>query len=127
MAKYTDEDEFPKEDLITRRTTDYLKDLPGWKGWKASDRFHPGVSDFIGCYYGTFVGIELKAAGGTATHLQLMFIVDIVAAGGFGMVCSTMGQVKGFLAHIKKETMYRLCVNTEEELVKYLNKTSSIT
>ena len=123
MAKYDDNSEFPKESLITTRTTDYLKELRGWSGWKASDRFHPGVSDFIGCYFGTFVGIELKAEKGTATAMQTSFIVDVIANGGYGMVCSTMGQVKGFLAHVKKQTMVRLCVSTEEELDKVISTT----
>lgn len=126
MAKYDDNSEFPTEALITTRVTAYLKTLPYWTGWKASDRFHPGVSDFIGCYYGTFVGIELKSATGQPTALQLQFIVNTIAMGGFGTVCSTMGQVKGFLAHVKKMTMFRLCVETEEELVRVLNTTLSL-
>ena len=45
-----------------------------------------GVPDFLVCYKGTFVGIEVKANGNKPTALQMHNLVKIREAGGYGFV-----------------------------------------
>jgi hypothetical protein len=98
-----DNEEFALEAPLTSLVKCYLDSLkPAVHYWKASDRVHPGVSDIICCYRGCFVAIELKSATGRPTKKQESFIVDTIVAGGFGGVCSTIGEVKVLIDQVDR-------------------------
>lgn len=63
-----------------------------------------GISDFLTCYKGWFLAIEVKAPGkeDTVTELQAKFLADVEKAGGFGLVASSVKQVRDLLDHIDK-------------------------
>jgi hypothetical protein len=62
--------------------------------YKASDRYTKGISDIIACVRGVFVAIELKAANGSPTPHQEIFIRKIQQTGGIGGVCYCLKDVK---------------------------------
>ena len=45
-----------------------------------------GIPDLIACVNGKFVGIEIKAAQGKASKLQLFNIQNIKESGGVGLI-----------------------------------------
>lgn len=45
-----------------------------------------GVPDIVGCYRGTFFGIECKAGSNKPTALQEKNLADIARAGGIALV-----------------------------------------
>ena len=47
-----------------------------------------GVPDIVGCYKGTFFGIECKSGSNKPTALQLKNLKDIELAGGIAVVCN---------------------------------------
>ena len=51
--------------------------------WKASDRYHAGIPDIIGCVQGRFIAIEVKIDGNKPTPLQVYYIGKIQECGGF--------------------------------------------
>lgn len=55
--------------------------MPGTHGYGSS-----GVPDIIGCYKGTFIGIECKAANGRTTALQVKNLNHIGRCGGVALV-----------------------------------------
>lgn len=67
---------------------------PDVKATKISDRFKKGIPDFLVCVSGVFVAIELKAKDGKRRKHQEIFIKEVIAAGGVGGTCDTLGQVK---------------------------------
>jgi hypothetical protein len=70
--------------------------------YKASDRYHKGISDFIVCVRGKFVGIELKKDDGVTSPHQLLFIKQIEKAGGIGGVCYTLAEVKALVEKARR-------------------------
>jgi hypothetical protein len=64
--------------------------------WKASDRYHPGISDILCCYKGKFLAIELKAEDGEPSVHQLQFLKEIALAGGEVLVCRTISELEEF-------------------------------
>lgn len=76
---------------------DWLSIQSDVKATKISDRFKKGIPDFLVCVRGIYVAIELKAADKEAEKHQLIFIREVVAAGGIGGVCETLGQVKALV------------------------------
>jgi hypothetical protein len=61
-----------------------------------------GISDFLSCYMGYFIAIEVKAPGkeDTVTELQKKFLADVEKAGGFALVASSVKQVRDLLDYI---------------------------
>jgi Holliday junction resolvase len=51
-----------------------------------------GVPDIVGCYNGTFFGIECKANGNKPTPLQKKNLAAIAAAGGIALVIDESNQ-----------------------------------
>jgi hypothetical protein len=98
IAKIKFDKVYTEEAKLTAKVKDYL-DLfkPELHYWKASDRFKPGISDIILCFNGKFGAIELKDDTNTPTMHQLLFIQNIIMAGGNGAVCRTLRDVENFL------------------------------
>ena len=85
---------YAQEATLTKKVKDWLGTQEDIAYYKASDRYQKGISDFIICVEGMFVAAELKAAGGTASPHQRLFIKEIQMAGGIGGVCYTLHDVK---------------------------------
>ena len=69
----------------------------GIKLMKVRDRYAKGYSDVFFCVRGTLVVAELKDDIGVASTHQLEFIDEIIACGGIGGVCRTLGEVKALI------------------------------
>lgn len=70
--------------------------------YKSSDRFTAGIPDILGCYWGLFFGIELKAPGKEATTLQQITHQKIREAGGFVISSDNYDEIRKFLEEIKQ-------------------------
>lgn len=69
-----------------------------------SDNFQEvGIPDLLVCYSGRFVGLEAKMPGNKPTAKQKAVLDEIVAAGGYALVFTTVEQVSSLLAYIDKE------------------------
>lgn len=84
----------------------YLQSQKDVSFYKASDRYHKGISDVICCVNGRFVAIELKADKGKPSAHQLLFLKDIQANGGIGGVCYTLGEVKQLINEARGADTY---------------------
>lgn len=93
----SDQKKYKQEAPLTAKVKDWLETQPDIHFYKASDRYHKGVSDLILCVRGIFVGAELKAIDNTASPHQILFIKQIRKAGGIGGVCYTLGEVKALV------------------------------
>lgn len=84
--------------VLKERNTYYFYPVTG--GYGAS-----GVPDIIGCYHGTFFGIECKAGKGKTTALQDKNLNLIAASGGYTEVINeeNLDAVSGMLDRIERE------------------------
>lgn len=89
-----DQKHYALEAPLTKAVKEYLELEPDIHFYKASDRYHSGVSDIIACVKGWLVVIELKADNYKPTAEQKLFIKQVEKAGGIGGVCYTLGDVK---------------------------------
>jgi len=60
----------------------------------------PGVPDYICCYRGWFVGMEVKTPKNKPTEKQQFHIESIRAAGGFAGVVTSPEEAVGMLATV---------------------------
>lgn len=90
----SDNKRYAQEATITKIVKDWLEVQRDIAFYKASDRYHKGISDFILCVGGVFVGVELKKDDGKPSPHQLLFIKQIQKAGGIAGVCYTLKDVK---------------------------------
>ena len=75
------------EGLVKRKTVDTLVLLKTFYFFPTTGGFgRSGVPDIVGCYKGTFFGIECKAQGNKPTALQQAQINAINATGGVAFV-----------------------------------------
>lgn len=93
----SDQTKYSQEATLTRKVKEWLEAQPDVHFYKASDRYHKGISDFIACVRGRFVGIELKAKDGKPTPHQLLFIKQVQDTGGIAGVCYTLAEVKALV------------------------------
>lgn len=84
---------YAQEATLTTKVRQWLEVQPDLHFYKASDRYHKGISDVIVCVRGKFVGLELKKDGGVTSPHQHLFIKQIINAGGIAGVCYTLGEV----------------------------------
>lgn len=77
-----------KETKFKEQVQKDLKSIP--RSWfvKTQERSRRGMPDIIGCVSGTFVAIELKVGGNTATPLQEVYLDRISSAGGVSFVAT---------------------------------------
>lgn len=90
----SDDVKYKQEATLTKKVKDYLEVQPDVTFYKASDRYHKGISDIVACVGGIFVAIELKKDGGVTSAHQALFISEVIKSGGLGAVCDTVGKVK---------------------------------
>jgi hypothetical protein len=60
-----------------------------------------GVPDYVLCYYGEFVGVELKGDDNEPTPRQEKELSDIRVAGGRAAVARTIEEVRAVLSEIR--------------------------
>jgi len=73
-----------KESIFAEAVDKDLRRVFGSKVWveNIQQSTKKGTPDRLICLNGTFVALELKVAGGTATPLQVKKLLDITKAGG---------------------------------------------
>lgn len=96
---------FARESTLTTIVRNYLTSQRDIAFYKASDRYHKGISDIICCINGRFVAIELKADEGAPSAHQLLFLKNIREVGGIGAVCYTLADVKKLVEEARGETV----------------------
>lgn len=76
------------EKQFENKVKKFLKDEGCWflKYWAGAAYTKSGVPDLLICCNGHFLGVELKAANGKPSELQLWNIEQIKKAGGTGLV-----------------------------------------
>jgi hypothetical protein len=67
-----------------------------------------GIPDLLCCYRGRFVGLEVKQPGNKPSPMQRVVLNEIVAAGGYAAVVTTVEQVVHLLATIDEEVNHPL-------------------
>jgi Holliday junction resolvase len=75
------------EAKVKRRVTAQLKALGAYYFYPVTGGYgSSGVPDIVGCWNGTFFGIECKAGKNKPTMLQQKNLADIAAAGGIALL-----------------------------------------
>lgn len=75
------------EKKVKDKVVKQLKDLGAYFFYPVTSGYgSSGVPDIVGCYRGTFFGIECKAGKNKPTGLQEKNLDDIRKAGGIAMV-----------------------------------------
>ena len=75
------------EGKVKRVVTKQLREMGAYYFFPATGGYgRSGVPDIVGCYKGSFFGIECKAGKNTPTALQEKNLRDIEYAGGFQIV-----------------------------------------
>jgi len=90
------------EASLTKKVKDFLDSFPKHELWyyKASDRFTSGVPDFIVCYRGEFVAIELKDTNKKPKPIQEYTMRCIDNAQGCTIWTDNFEDVKNFFKNL---------------------------
>jgi Holliday junction resolvase len=91
------------ESKVKRVVVKQLKELGAYYFFPATGGYgRSGVPDIVGCWKGTFFGIECKAGKNTPTPLQEKNLRDIALASGFTLVANeeNMHDVTALLQNI---------------------------
>ena len=100
-----------EEKLFENKIKIFLSEHHAWfvKYWAGAAYTKSGVPDIICCLDGHFVAIEVKAANGRPSELQLHTINEIRKAGGFAFVLYPSGwdKFKQFVKDLKEEKFNR--------------------
>lgn len=100
-----------REKIFENKIKDFLKEQGAWeiKYWAGAAYTKAGIPDILACINGHFVAIEVKAANGHPTDLQIHSIQDIRNAGGFAFVLYPSGWAwfKEFVEDLKKDKFNR--------------------
>tara|TARA_R110000824_G_scaffold202815_1_gene387027 strand:+ start:2263 stop:2553 length:291 start_codon:yes stop_codon:yes gene_type:complete len=91
------------EGKVKRVVTKQLREMGAYYFFPATGGYgRSGVPDIVGCYKGSFFGIECKAGKNTPTALQEKNLRDIEYAGGFQIVVNeeNMRDVEGLISGI---------------------------
>ncbi|MMZ45728.1 VRR-NUC domain protein [compost metagenome] len=90
------------EATLTSAFKSWLELQPDIAFYKASDRYNKGISDFIICVRGMFVGVELKRDEGTPSAQQNLFIKQILDSGGIAGVAWTLAEAKALVEEARQ-------------------------
>jgi hypothetical protein len=90
------------ESAIKRHITAYLKTIEGlWYTHIAGSGYgRAGVPDYVLCYRGRFIGLEVKAPGGQPSPFQKREIDAINSCGGDALVVRGVHDVEEALKRI---------------------------
>lgn len=98
---------------LTTKVKEWLDVQRDVAWYKASDRYHKGISDCIINCCGFFIAAELKADDGEPTPHQNLFIKQNVGVGGIGGVCYTLGEVKALVQVAREKNIKMRCTTTK--------------
>lgn len=104
VRSQSDLQRYKQEATLTAKVKQWLELQTDIHFYKASDRYHKGISDIILCVRGVFVAVELKKDGGEASPHQKLFIKQIIDAGGVAGICYTLGEVKDLVDIARKKS-----------------------
>ena len=91
------------ETALRRRIHDMIK-----RQFPSAWIYHPafilqsGVPDFLICYRGVFIGMEIKTTIGVVSKLQFYVLDMIKEAGGIGCVVRSVAEAQKILLDIKR-------------------------
>lgn len=92
----------PREKALGKRVERLFDERGAW--WlKTQPPNRTGVSDYLVCYRGRFLGIETKREGGRLAPLQIHELKKIIAAGGIAIPAFTVEAVEAILDRIDQE------------------------
>lgn len=75
------------ESKVKKKVVKTLKELGCYYFHPVTSGYgHSGVPDIVVCFFGRFIGIEVKANGGVPTDLQKKNLNDILESGGMALV-----------------------------------------
>lgn len=89
-----------EETLIQDDIIKFLKNkkILHWRMSGASNL--SGFPDLLVCYYGLFVALEIKTPEGKPTAQQEKVIQDIIDAGGFAKIVTSVKDVDNYLQEV---------------------------
>jgi hypothetical protein len=90
------------EKQLRRQVEKFLKSLPNCWFCHPADRWTVGLPDFIICYKGKFMAIELKREGRSLTKMQEYTLMKIRQAGGLVVVAYSLNDVGRFLEGLRR-------------------------
>jgi hypothetical protein len=71
------------ESKVKAKTVEMLKAMRAWYFFPGNNGFgKSGIPDIVICWYGRFIGVEVKSAKGKPTDLQMRTGAQIQEAGG---------------------------------------------
>lgn len=116
-----------KEKSFEKRIKDYLKKNGHWfvKYWAGAAFTKSGIPDLLICFNGQFLGLEVKAANGKPSQLQLYNLKKIDESGGFGILLypKMWDDFKLFLENpTNRANWYKKNLELQEEWEKKLMK-----
>lgn len=93
-----------KESGLVKKVVQALRDRGAWATKIHGNIYSQGVPDVLCCYRGYFLAFELKLPGKerNLTDLQRHQLESIKAAGGVGMMITTVKQAMAVLDKIDK-------------------------
>lgn len=95
------------EGTLSKNCKDYFKSLGSCckaiKKHQGAYTSQKGISDWLICYKGRFIAMELKIGDNTTSDLQEEFLVEIDEAGGVRAVCYFLDEVKEVIRKIEAE------------------------
>jgi len=86
---------------LRKKVSAYFKARPLWFMQKISDKFTAGIPDYMGCYRGLFVCLELKSKRYKPTALQLHTGKHIQKTGGLWLVIYSIEELKEWVEKIE--------------------------
>lgn len=98
------------EKTFENKVKKYIEDLGGWEvKFFANKMTKEGIPDILSCINGYFVAIEIKAAHGKPTDLQIYHCKKIREANGFAFILYPSGfdQFKRFVEGLYNDTYTR--------------------
>lgn len=89
------------EGKVKVKLVEMLKEMKAWYFFPANNGYgKSGIPDVIICWYGRFIGVEVKSAKGKPTALQVRCGEQIKDAGGTWRVVRNEDDIKALAAYL---------------------------
>lgn len=90
------------EGRVKKKLVDMLKEMKVWYFFPANNGFgKSGIPDIIICWYGRFIGVEVKSPKGRPTALQLRCGGEIQDAGGKWCIVRNEDDIAALAAYLR--------------------------
>jgi hypothetical protein len=98
--------QYDDESVLLSKVTEWLapQRRDGIRVLRVSDAYARGYADLFICARGWFVVAELKAANGTASYHQDVFLEDMRAAGAVSGICRSVRDVADLVEEAKRRS-----------------------